>query len=389
MKKRVLILQSKGRQVGGVWFVNRTLAEGLADRGYEVEILCVRNNPTDMIPKHKDNIKVFTINEKDLWEITKRRDILDSLKSFNIFKTLKLLLKRRSEIKILKNDYKKIKDYILKYNPNVIINSHYELLDAIPDEYLGVTINEIHTSYNRVKIECLDAIKKLNKYNNKLGKMVWLTNATCMDAINDGYKNSICIYNPIRFSVKNSADVVNNKTLVTMCRLSSVEKRLDLMVEIVNEIFKDKELKDWTLELYGPGEPDSKTLEIINNNKQIKIMGSTDNVEDALINSSIYLSTSPYEGLSLSILEAMECGVPTVAYHFGESTEEEIIDNMTGLIIPFGSKEEYVNKLTDLMKDNEKLSKMGQNCKNKSKDFSIEKILNEWEKLFESLEKGD
>lgn len=389
MKKKVLILQSKGRQVGGVWFVNRTLAEGLADRGYEVEVLCVRNNPTDMIPKHKDNIKVFTINEKDLWEITKRRDILNSLKSLNVFKFLKLLFKRRKELKILKNDYKKIKDYIFKYNPNFIINSHYELLDAIPKEYLGVTINEIHTSYNRVKVECLDAIKKLNKYNNKLGKMVWLTNATCKDAIDDGYKNSICIYNPIRFNVESSADVVNNKKLVTMCRLSSNEKRLDLMVEIVNEIFKDKDLKDWSLELYGPGEPDSKTLEIINNNDQIKIMGSTDKPEEALLKSSIYLSTSPYEGLSLSILEAMECGVPTVAYHFGESTEEEIIENETGLIIPFGNKEEYINKLSNLMKDNDKLSKMSLNSKNKAEDFSIEKILNEWGNLLESLEKGD
>ena len=41
------------------------------------------------------------------------------------------------------------------------------------------------------------------------------------------------------------------------------------------------------------------------------------------------------------------------------------------------------------MKDSDKLSEMSLNSKNKAKDFSIEKILNEWEKLFESLEKGD
>ena len=69
MKKKVLILQSKGRQVGGVWFVNRTLAEGLADRGYEVEVLCVRNNPIDMIPKHKDSIKVCEV--KNIYNLIK------------------------------------------------------------------------------------------------------------------------------------------------------------------------------------------------------------------------------------------------------------------------------------------------------------------------------
>ena len=63
--------------------------------------------------------------------------------------------------------------------------------------------------------------------------MVWLTNNTCKDAINDGFTNSICIYNPIRFNTKKKANVIKNKKLITMCRLSSEEKRLDLMVEIV------------------------------------------------------------------------------------------------------------------------------------------------------------
>ena len=386
MSKRVLILQAKGKQVGGVWFVNKTLAEGLVNKGYEVEILCVRNNKTDLVPEYSKKIKVFTINEEDIWEITKRRDILNSIKKFKLIESFKLIIKRLKEVFKLKKDYEKIKQYIINFNPNYIINSHYELLDAIPKTYLNVTINEIHTSYNRVKIECQDAIKKLIKYNNKLAKMVWLTNNTCKDAINDGFTNSICIYNPIRFNTKKKANVNKNKKLITMCRLSSEEKRLDLMVEIVNEILKDKKFKDWNLQLYGPGEPDSQTLDIINSNANIKIMGNTDNPQEVLLNSSIYLSTSPYEGLSLSILEAMECGIPTVAYHFGESTEEEIINNETGLIIPFGKKQEFIKKLKKLMNDEEKLNDMSLNCKNKAKDFTIEEILTKWEDLFRKID---
>lgn len=387
MKKKILILQAKGKQVGGVWFVNKTLAEGFAKRGYEVEILCLRNNKNDINPEYDSNIKVFTINEEDLWEITKRRDILNELKRFNIICFFKLMKKRLNELKKLENDFKKVKEYITKYNPNIIINSHYQLLDAIPKKYLPITINEIHTSYRCIKEDCKDAIRKLNKYNNKLGKMVWLTKATCEDAINDGYTNSTYIYNPVRFTSKKIANVEKNKKLITMCRLSSTEKRIDLMVEIVNEVLKNKKLKDWTFELYGPDQPDKNTLEIINKNKQIKIMGNTNDPKKALLSASIYLVTSPYEGLSLSILEAMECGIPTVAYHFGESTEEEIEEGKTGLIIPFGNKKEFVKKLTELMNDEERNIQFSKNSKKKAKAFSLTKILDKWEEIFESLEK--
>lgn len=388
-RKKVLILQSKGRQVGGVWFVNKTLAEGLADLNYEVEVISIRDNPTDYIPPHSEKIKVFTINEKDLWETTKKRDILNACLKGNLFKVFKLLLKKIEDNWKLNNDYKKLGKYILNFKPDIIINSHYELIKAIPNKYLRVTINEIHTSFDRVYKECWDAIKTLKKYKNKIGKMVWLTSATCQDAISKGFDNSTYIYNPIRFQEPEISNVSENKTLITMCRLSSKEKRLDLMVDIVSEVLSDPSFENWKFEIYGPGVPTKEVISVIDKNPKIELKGNIEMPQTALKNSSIYLSTSPYEGLALSILEAMECGIPTVAYHFGESTEEEIIDHKTGLIIPFGNREKFIQELKNLMLDEVTLKKMSENCKEYAKTFSLDNILKQWIKLFNEIEKGD
>ena len=86
-------------------------------------------------------------------------------------------------------------------------------------------------------------------------------------------------------------------------------------------------------EIYGVGEFDTESQRIIDTNKQIIYKGSTNNPKDILLNSSINLNTSIFEGFSMSILEASMCGVPTITFNHGESTNEEVINDKTGYII--------------------------------------------------------
>ena len=119
--------------------------------------------------------------------------------------------------------------------------------------------------------------------------------------------------------------------------------------------------------------------------KQIKLMGVTNNPKKELLSSSINLNTSSYEGFSLSILEANECGVPTLSLDFGESVHEQILNNQTGIIVE--SKEDYINKLKELMLDEKKLLQLSKNVKEFSNNFHIEKIIDKWLDLFNELDK--
>lgn len=115
-------------------------------------------------------------------------------------------------------------------------------------------------------------------------------------------------------------------------------------------------------------------------------MGKTDNPMQVLLNASINLNTSRMEGFSLSILEANMCGVPTVTFDFGESAPEEIINDKTGYIIYNDSKEEYIEKLLFLMNNSQKLQELANNSKKFGQKFTIDKIIQNWLKLFGDLD---
>ena len=197
--------------------------------------------------------------------------------------------------------------------------------------------------------------------------------------------NNSYIYNPVRFTTSLVANVTNNKKIVVISRLS-YEKRITLMIEMVKQIFEDKKYKDWTFEIYGEGEDEEKIKELIKNNRQIKFMGITNNPEKILLSSSINLNTSLFEGFCMSILEALECGVPTITFNFGESVYEEIKDNITGYIVK--DEDTYIAKLKYLMDNPEKLQEMSTECKNFSKEFHVENLANDWLKLFNKIDEG-
>ena len=329
--KKVLIYQSVGNSNGGVWFVYETLATSLIKKGYDVCILSFRENKGKKVINTNQNFEMHTINKKNVWEITRFTEIKENIKKLNIIKTVKLSFIKLIEETIFLKDKIKAKKYIKEYNPDYIICSHYQLLDSIPKEYLKKTVFQQHTSFKVTLNSFPKTIKILDKYKNKIHSFVWLTENTCKDAIEYGYTNSSYVYNPIKFTSNQRAEVSKNKKLITISRLNSPEKRINMMLEIAREVLPNH--KDWTLELYGSDRLDDYCMDIINSNNQIKLMGLTNDVKEKLLTSSIYLSTSSYEGFPLSIIEAYECGVPCISFNYGESCKEQIKDGVTGYVI--------------------------------------------------------
>lgn len=375
--KKVLILQNKGKTYGGVWQVNKLVGEELLKHGYDVSIVSIRNNQNDLVIEHDKKLNVFTINESGIWYTYKGTEIIKELKQIHIINAFKMTISRIKHDIDIKKDIKKLHNYIYEYKPDYIITSHYQLLDMIPKKYLSITINEQHSSFKDA-INHKATRKTFDKYNGKI-KYLWLTKKTMEDAQNYGLINNTYIYNAVRFKSDKVANIIKNKKLITIARLSE-QKRIDIMIDIAKEVFKDKRFKEWSLEIYGNGELESDIKKQIGNHKQIKLMGVTDNPKKELLNASINLNTSSFEGFSLSILEANECGVPTITFDFGESVHEEIINEKTGIIAD--DTGDYIEKLKELMLNESKLKILSKNAKEFSKEFHIENIVNKWIELF-------
>jgi len=371
--KKVLFLQIKGKSKAGVWFVNKTIGEELIKKGYDVTVLAIRDNRGNIKLEHDERMKLHTINPVDFWEISRKKDI----------KSIKTFIKYINEHRKLKQDYEQAKEYIRNLNPDYIVASHYQCLDFVPKEYYSRTLHEQHSSMKDVKSNKAN-FKKLKTYSKKIFGLIWLSKATEKEAERLGFLNNHCIYNPVRIRTKKIADVVKNKKLVCITRIENIQKRIDLMFEIVNKVLLKN--PEWTFELYGSGVLDEKSLKILDSNPRMFYKGHTDKPIDVLLSSSINLNTSSFEGFSLSILEASMCGIPTVSFNFGESVYEEIIDDETGYIIENDNVSEYIEKLENLMNNSKKMLELSNNNKEFANKFYVENVIDDWTDLFDKID---
>lgn len=382
--KKIMFVQNEGNVVGGVWYVNKTLAEEFVEKGYDVHIISIRSGGDKI--ECDSRIKTSFVNGSMPWNLIRKKEVIKPILKFNFLSFFKIACDYFHSKSILNKDYKKMKEIILNEKPDYIIASQYQVLKGIPKSFLKKTVYEHHRSFDSFKSE-RDNYKVLKKYNNKIFGFIWLSEAALNKANNDGFKNNFCIYNPVRFVTQNKADVIKNKKIVVISRIENFNKRINLMVKIVNDVFKDKKYKNWCFEIYGVGDFDEETFNLINKSNQITYMGSTKKPMQVLLNSSINLNTSLFEGFSLSILEASMCGVPTVTFNHGEAVYEEVLEAKTGFVVSQDNIDDFICKLELLMDDEDKLVEFSTNAKEYANNFLASNVVYKWVKLFKRIDK--
>lgn len=79
----------------------------------------------------------------------------------------------------------------------------------------------------------------------------------------------------------------------------------------------------------------------------VKFLGQLQDVRQALIAADIYVMPSLFEGLSISLLEALSCEIPSVVYDM-HGLRDLVTDKQNGRCIP-PNKEVFINALQDLI----------------------------------------
>jgi L-malate glycosyltransferase len=97
------------------------------------------------------------------------------------------------------------------------------------------------------------------------------------------------------------------------------------------------------------------------------------------------LSPTVREGLSLSVLEAMACGLPVVASNCS-SLPELVDDGVGGFLCPVGDVKAFADKINLLAHAPELRRRMGEyNRARVEKMFTLDRMVAEYRELFESL----
>jgi len=139
---------------------------------------------------------------------------------------------------------------------------------------------------------------------------------------------------------------------------------------------------------YGPLESEIRSeTERLKIDQKVKIFINPSNIPEILNESDIFLSTSLFEGVSNSIMEAMVAGLPIVATDVGDN-QYLIKDGSNGYLVPCRDVSKIVDKIEDLSRSEEKRKEFGRNShKILETEFSKARLLEDYMELFSSFTK--
>lgn len=143
--------------------------------------------------------------------------------------------------------------------------------------------------------------------------------------------------------------------------------------------------------IVGDGPQRRKLHELVgelNVANRVELVGERSDVPDLLATSDIFVLTSNWEGLPLTIIEAMMTGLPVVASRVG-GVAELVEDGVTGFLVPPGDLPSLAAVCQKLLKDPELRRKMGQAGREKALlEFSLGRMLSEMKRLYKDVMGG-
>jgi glycosyltransferase involved in cell wall biosynthesis len=128
-------------------------------------------------------------------------------------------------------------------------------------------------------------------------------------------------------------------------------KRIDIFVRAVARL--SASLPDITAIVVGEG-PLREQLEQLTRGlwleERVRFVGQQARVEDWLRRARVFVLTSESEGLSLSLVEALRCGLPAVVSRVGD-LEDVIEEGVNGYLVSDRSPDAFAERILDLVGD--------------------------------------
>tara|TARA_B100000214_G_C23969930_1_gene629574 strand:- start:52 stop:1158 length:1107 start_codon:yes stop_codon:yes gene_type:complete len=186
-----------------------------------------------------------------------------------------------------------------------------------------------------------------------------------------------------RSALKAQLQIEPGETVIgTVARLDAVKNQalmLKALRALLDQNFRVR------LILVGDG-PERQNLEKLTTNLKLEesviFTGFQSQPADYLSLMDIFLLPSFTEGTSMTLLEAMSLGIPTIATRVG-GTPEIVIEGETGLLIESDDLLGFTSAIRLLLEQPDKLSSMAQQAKRRFKErFSARQMVDEYEHCY-------
>ncbi|MES2132265.1 MAG: glycosyltransferase [Bacteroidota bacterium] len=257
--------------------------------------------------------------------------------------------------------------FLLKLKPNAV-NSH--LSGTILYLYLPILllkkIKFFHTIHNLAEEETPGKfLQKVRRFIYRTHKLVPVSISTITQKSHSNlYRiNSVLIYNGVKKqeatmhypSVKQEIESYKKneatKVFLSIGRINSPKDQKNY--KLLLEVFKEALQHHINVILVIIGADNSADQLTLNQLLDIKpdtvfFVGAKHNIVDYMLNADVYCLSSKFEGLPITVIEALAYGLPVISTNVG-GIPELITDNENGLLVDQMNANAYFTRLKDII----------------------------------------
>ena len=376
---KVLVLHGH-LSMGGEERVLLSVLKNLVELNYDVDLLITWN--------HGEN----NLFENEIPEKVNYKFLFDNYDGKS--KIIKEIYRIKAKTVYLKKVEKIIKekkyDVVIDYSSNLLKYNNFDIKMPV--------FAWIHFSLTFGEKLSADKIEKYKKQYKKYDKIL----AIC-DTMRDEFveilgmeKNKVeLVYNPIDLeAIRKKAENIDKKYenylkqdyFLQVSRLTE-QKQPEHLVDIYYKL-KQRGIKE-KLYFIGNGEKVELIKQKIKEYKledDVILLGQIENPYPFFKNAKLFVHTGKYEGLPTVLLESLAFGTPVVAYDCPTGPKDILGKNSEyGKLIPLNDKDVFVEKVCELMNDDEKYKNYRKISLVRSDDFSMKNNKIKLQTLIENI----
>lgn len=362
---------------GGIEKQVTTLANELS-KEYKIEIISLYNILSGKSFYELDE----RINVKYIFNSgPNRSEIKNALKKF---KLINLVSELRKAFKMLYTKYFGLKKIINKLNTDILISSRIEFSKQIKRDDI-ITISQEHSFIDEKKY-----IKKVKRSFKHIKYLVVMTKGA-KQRYDEWLKEEkvkpevVVIPNMIKENKTGKTSTLTNNQIISVGRLEEVKDFYTLIL-VFSVIVK--KYPNYVLKIIGEGSMREKLEEQIKNcnlEKKVILTGklNENEINNEFLKSDIFVLTSKSESFSLVLCEAMNYGIPCVAFDVDVGPREIIQNGKNGFLIEDRKIDLMIKKIDELLSNNVLRKEFGEEAKCYTKKFISINIVNLWKYIFE------
>lgn len=269
---------------------------------------------------------------------------------------------------------------------SVLHNTLQSILWKIPFIKLLMNYNVLREAFcNILKLVHRFPLYKggLFLYNNTVATVVlapcYITEYRKM--ITKNASNIYSIYNPLSIPSTNDINWEQKQSIVLFVGRLEQQKGIDKLIRIWKKIDEPS----WKLCIVGSGSQEKKLKDLANSlgiSSSILFEGHKSPIP-YYEKAKLFCLTSIYEGYPMTLIECQAYGVVPIIYDTFSASHDIITSGKNGMVIPAFDESSYIKMLRNLMHSDDLLRQMSSNCKEKSKKYSVDNIIEQWVSIIE------